>query len=100
MRTSIMWAASLMAGGLFAAGLAARVAGAQAQVPAVAREAEPVVLTGKQIPDWTRSAAAVVCTPAGGLSGNQDAHHGTVTVPPDDRTGVGVGFGNGRFALA
>jgi len=90
MRTSITRAASLVAGGLFAAGLAAGVAGAQAQVPAVAREAEPVVLTGKQIPDWTRSAAAVVCTPAGGLSGNQDAHHGTVTVPPDARPGVPV----------
>jgi len=90
MRASIMRAASLVAGGLFAAGLAAGVVSAQAQVPAVVREAEPVVLTGKQIPDWTRSAAAVLCTPAGGLSGNQDAHHGTVSVPPDARTGVAV----------
>ena len=49
-----------------------------------------MVLTGKQIPDWTRSAAAIVCTPAGGLGGNQDAHHGTVSVPPDARTGVPV----------
>jgi len=82
-------AVSLAAGVLFALGPPAGIA--RAQAPTAVRGVEPVILTGKQIPAWTRSAAAVVCTPAGGLSGSQDAHHGTVTVPPDARAGVDVG---------
>src|SRR5256886_9732105 len=66
--------------------LAASATSAGAQ-PMAVRDAEPVVLTGKQVPAWTRSAAQVVCTPVAASPG-RDAHKGTVTVPPDARTGV------------
>src|SRR5437773_7292350 len=67
---------------------AASVRPAAAQ-PTAVRDVEPVILTGKQIPAWTRSAAQVVCTPVAASPG-RDAHKGTVTVPPDARTGVDV----------
>lgn len=59
-----------------------------------ARGVEPVVLTGAQVPAWSRSAADTECMPypSGtnfGGSG-RDAHNGTVIVPPDARTGVPV----------
>ena len=56
-------AVSLAAGVLFALGPPAGIA--RAQAPTAVRGVEPVILTGKQIPAWTRSAAAVVCTPQG-----------------------------------
>jgi hypothetical protein len=61
-----------------------------------ARSSEPVVLTGSQIPQWTRSAAACVGQPYPSGVGTyppsqfqvRTAHNGTCTVPPDARTGV------------
>jgi hypothetical protein len=56
----------------------------------VAREAEAVVLTGAQLPTWSRLPATGSAGPwpAGFLDGVRDAHHGTLVVPPDARTGV------------
>jgi hypothetical protein len=60
-----------------------------------ARASEPVVLTGAQIPGWTRSSATGVAAayPSGapkstGGDGARSAHNGILTVPPDTRTGV------------
>ena len=67
---------------------------AGAQVPdVVARDVEPVILTGAQVPTWSRLAATGVADtyPAGTTVGDRDAHHGTITVPPDARAGVAVG---------
>ena len=66
-------------------------AGAEGPV-AVARQAEPVVLLGAQIPMWSRLAAQGVANPypSGALDETRDAHNGTLTVPPDARTGAPV----------
>ena len=55
-----------------------------------ARGAEPVVLTGAQIPDWSRAAAQGTPHPypSGATDGVRDAHNGTFVIPPDTRTGV------------
>ena len=61
-----------------------------------ARASEPVVLTGSQIPQWTRSSAQCVGQPYPSGVGTyppgqfqvRTAHNGTCTVPPDARTGV------------
>src|SRR5579884_226468 len=60
-----------------------------------ARASEPVVITGSQIPSWSRSSATGVpaAYPSGaskstGGDGVRSAHNGIVTVPPDTRTGV------------
>src|SRR5947209_2487454 len=60
-----------------------------------ARASEPVVLTGAQVPQWTRSPATGVAAayPSGatkstGGDGVRSAHNGVLTVPPDARTGV------------
>jgi len=60
-----------------------------AVVPA-ARKAEPVVLAGAQLPSWSRlpAAGSALPWPSGFLDGVRDAHHGTLVVPPDVRTGV------------
>jgi hypothetical protein len=56
-----------------------------------ARNVEPVVLTGSNIPAWSRLAAQIVCAPyPSGTTGGRDAHNGTVVVPPDPRPGVPV----------
>ena len=57
-----------------------------------AREAEPVILTGAHLPAWSRLPAQGVADtyPAGTSEGDRDAHHGTLTVPPDARQGVPV----------
>jgi hypothetical protein len=59
------------------------------------RAAEPVVLTGAQLPDWSRLPATGTPKPwpsgAGqGLDDTRDAHNGTLTVPPDARAGAPV----------
>jgi hypothetical protein len=56
----------------------------------VARKVEPVVLTGAQLPTWSRLPATGTALPwpSGFLDGVRDAHHGTIAVPPDVRTGV------------
>lgn len=68
---------------------------ARADTPAVlpaARAAEPVVLTGAQLPQWSRLAATGTPTPypSGATDGVRDAHNGTLAVPPDARTGAPV----------
>ncbi|HYB99046.1 MAG TPA: Ig-like domain-containing protein [Candidatus Limnocylindrales bacterium] len=78
-----------------ASALTALVTLAHAQTPpadptATARQAAPIILTGLDIPDWSRAAAAVVCQPypSGALTGERTAHNGTTFVPPDVRAGV------------
>src|SRR5688572_20906524 len=53
----------------------------------VAREAEPVVMTGADLPTWSRLAAdgAPKTYPSGASDGVRDAHNGTITIPPDPR---------------
>ncbi|HWL35124.1 MAG TPA: hypothetical protein VNQ77_02925 [Frankiaceae bacterium] len=58
-----------------------------------ARAASPVVLTGAQLPDWSRLAAQGVAKPypSGATQtgdGVRHAHNGTITIPADARTGV------------
>jgi hypothetical protein len=52
-----------------------------------ARAAEPVVLTGADLPTWSRLAATGTPAPypSGTSEGQRDAHNGTVVVPPDPR---------------
>jgi hypothetical protein len=64
---------------------------AVAQVLTAARDVEPVILTGAELPAWTRLPAEVTCAPyPSGTTGGRDAHNGTTTVPPDARTGAAV----------
>lgn len=58
---------------------------------AVARHAEAVVLTGADLPTWSRLPAegAPAPYPSGAGPGERDAHNGSVVVPPDPR-GEGV----------
>ena len=69
----------------------------RADVPDVLpnRDAEPVVLTGAQVPDWSRLAATGTPNPypsgaSEGIDDTRDAHNGTIVVPPDARAGVPV----------
>jgi hypothetical protein len=56
-----------------------------------ARDVEPVVLTGAELPSWSRLAAVTVCASyPSGTTGGRDAHNGTTVVPPDARPGVAV----------
>jgi hypothetical protein len=61
-------------------------------VVAVARDAEAVVLTGADLPSWSRLPAdgTPAPYPSGSMAGQRDAHNGTVVVPPDVRAGVPV----------
>ncbi|HEV7678270.1 MAG TPA: hypothetical protein VGQ42_06850 [Candidatus Dormibacteraeota bacterium] len=60
-----------------------------------ARASEPVVITGAQVPQWSRSSATGAAAPypsgatktTGGDS-VRSAHNGVLSVPPDARTGV------------
>jgi hypothetical protein len=76
------------------------VAAAVVQLPvtpvlAVARDASPVVLTGAQLPTWSRLPASGLAEPYPSgvkeVEGERTAHNGTLTVPPDAREGVPVG---------
>jgi len=51
-----------------------------------------VVLTGADIPSWSRLAATGTPNPypSGTADGDRSAHNGTIVVPPDVRTGVPV----------
>jgi hypothetical protein len=55
-----------------------------------ARGDAPVVLTGAQLPQWSRLAAVGTSYPTstGSADGTRSAHNGTIVVPPDTRTGV------------
>lgn len=69
-------------------------AAAQEGPVAVARGAEPVVLSGADLPSWSRlPAVGVANTDPPNVPGDSDfrtAHNGTLTVPPDSRSGVPV----------
>ena len=60
----------------------------------VARDASPIVLTGAQLPGWSRLPATGVAEPYPSgvqqVDGRRTAHNGTLTVPPDAREGVPV----------
>ena len=56
----------------------------------VARKVEPVVLTGAQLPRWSRLPAEGVADPHNPSSNVRDAHNGTLTVPPDARSGAPI----------
>lgn len=62
------------------------------QVVKAARSAEPVVLTGADLPAWSRHAAvgSNLPWPSGALDGTRSAHHGLVQVPADARTGAPI----------
>jgi hypothetical protein len=64
---------------------------ATAELLPAARSAEPVVLTGAELPTWSRLAAEGTPGPypSGTAAGQRDAHNGTIVVPPDPR-GEGV----------
>ena len=66
----------------------AMVTAAPTDVPA--RGVEPVVMTGAQIPSWSRLPAVGVANPypSGALDGVRSAHNGRLEVPPDARTGI------------
>src|SRR6185369_17239608 len=71
--------------------VAAWVAASAAAGQVVDRAVAPVVITGAQLPQWSRLAATIECAPyPSGTTGGRDAHNGTVVVPPDLRTGVPV----------
>ena len=89
-------ALTAVTGGGLAAAAPALPTGA---VVPVDRDASPVVLTGAQLPSWSRLPATGVAQPypAGSTSADggpgddvRSAHHGTLVVPPDARTGVPV----------
>jgi hypothetical protein len=54
------------------------------------RKTAAVVLTGAQLPTWSRTAATGTQKPwpSGALDTTRDAHNGDYVVPHDDRTGV------------
>lgn len=90
-KTIALVAGAAVAGLLAPAGLVATAKATPIQP--VARKAEPVVLTGTQLPTWSRlpAAGSALPWPSGFLDGVRDAHHGTLVVPPDVRTGVDPG---------
>ena len=75
-----------------AVGLLPKGAIAQTPADAPARHVEPIVMTGAQLPAWSRLPATGVARthPEHLQDGNRDAHNGTLVVPPDARTGVPV----------
>ena len=54
------------------------------------RATAPVVLTGSQLPTWSRLAATGTPNPYpdGAVTGERSAHNGTIVVPPDARQGI------------
>jgi hypothetical protein len=103
--TTPLWRASALAGtgttgtGVAGAGTAGVVGtgtgaagAADSAGPTTRPGVAPVVLTGAQLPGWSRSAATgTPAQPPNPLDSVRDAHHGTLVVPPDARTGVPVG---------
>jgi hypothetical protein len=86
-------AAGSAALGLFCVGLLTHpVRAAAPAVPNVlpSRKSAAVVLTGAQMPTWSRLAATGDPNPypSGALDKTRDAHNGKIVVPPDARTGV------------
>lgn len=86
---SIAIAAVLSSGSLFAS----LPVGAEPAAPADPRDAAPVILTGAQLPDWSRLPAEGLANtyPAGAATtgdGVRAAHNGRLVIPPDARAGV------------
>jgi len=84
--------AAVSAGSLFALTPASAISPGAPPV-ADPRDAAPVVLTGAQVPDWSRLPAQGVGNtyPSGATTtgdGVRSAHNGRLVVPPDARTGV------------
>ena len=74
-------------------GLTSTPAEAAPPVFAGPRGDAPVVLTGLQLPSWSRLAAVGASNPAttaASLDGVRSAHNGTLNVPSDVRTGIPV----------
>ena len=67
---------------------AAQAAGPEDVLPT--RTTAPVVMTGLQLPTWSRLAATGTPKPypSGALLDERSAHNGTIVVPPDTRPGV------------
>ncbi|MDQ4145219.1 MAG: Ig-like domain-containing protein [Actinomycetota bacterium] len=63
---------------------------AQALDVSTARRVEPIVLTGSQLPDWSRLPAEGVAEPHRPDSKVRDAHNGSLVVPPDARSGAPI----------
>jgi hypothetical protein len=85
-------------------------AAARADTTLAARDAQPVVLQGALLPDWSRLPAEGIAKPypsganqVPGADRVRDAHNGTLVVPPDSRQGVPVdriaaySWGNGGW---
>jgi len=96
MRRSSVRAALIGAGVALLAGVVPPLASADPMdVPPVglsltteaARHAEAVVLTGADLPTWSRLPAfgTPAPYPSGSAAGERDAHNGTLVVPPDPR---------------
>jgi len=84
--------AAVVAAALVASTFAMRASSAHPDAVDAAREVEAVVITGADVPAWSRLPAQAIPNPwpAGALDEVRDAHHGTVVVPPDARAGVAV----------
>jgi hypothetical protein len=86
MHPRVAVAVAIMAGVLGMPGVANAVA------TTAARDVEPVVLQGSALPEWSRLPAQGTPEPdppnPPGDDPFRSAHHGTITVPPDVRTGV------------
>jgi hypothetical protein len=89
-RRPVAAAASLFVLGACALAGATSASAADASPFTAARGDAPVVLTGAQLPQWSRTSAVGVAYPTSTASfdGVRSAHNGTVIVPPDARTGV------------
>jgi hypothetical protein len=72
------------------AGLAPAGSVAHAAPTDLDRGVEPVVLTGAQLPEWSRLPAEGVANPHFSEGSDRDAHNGRLEVPPDTRTGAPV----------
>jgi hypothetical protein len=86
-RRSVAGAASLLVLGAAAVAGAAPASADVAAPFTAARGDAPVVLTGAQLPQWSRSVATGTSYPTSTASfdGVRSAHNGTVVAPPDPR---------------
>ena len=84
-RVALLAVTVLTAGSAF---LAPRAVAASTEV---ARRVEPVILTGAQLPQWSRLPAEGLADPHNPTDDVRDAHNGELVIPPDARTGVPVG---------
>ena len=88
MRRSLV--SAVLSAALVGSALVVPQAASAAPVIAVERRVEPVVMTGAQLPEWSRLPAEGLSDPHNPTDDVRDAHNGTLVVPPDARTGVPV----------